>query len=344
MPNRLLYSAKWRTQPHPTGVQRYAAGLCAAMKADGLGFDLAQPSSDTRWRSMIWEQRTLPTLARNYDTLFCPANMAPLQLDHSVRLLLTVHCLRFMFHPENYTPPFVRWYTFAMPRLIERAYTVFTVSDAQRAEIESVYPESVGKVSVMPPGVESEFHTHHPRHPLAPAGPYLVYIGSAAPAKNLSTVLNAFRQLDQPPKLVLIGIDAREADLICPASIRHAVRPIGHLSDTSAIAALLANAQALLAPSRYESFGLPCLEAMASGCPVIASDLPAHREVCRGAATYAEHDHPDAWRSAIEGLLNNPSLHTQMREKGLIRSRAFDWQSSIRTLKRVLKSHDEAIV
>lgn len=344
MPNRLLINAKWQAHPAPTGVQRYAQGLIHAMRQGGIQFDEAIPPTTSRWRTTVWEQRSLPNLARNYDTLLCPSNMAPLNLDDSVRLLLTLHCLRFRFHPQNYAPSFVRWYAFAIPRLIERAESVFTVSQAQQTEIESVYPQSVGKIRVMYPGVDRSFRPDHRRDLDAPSEPYLVYIGSAAPAKNLSTLLNAFGELNDAPELVLIGVDRTQADLISPSTLRDRLIPLGHLNDPARISALLAHADALLSPSRYESFGLPCLEAMSSGCPVIASDLPAHREVCQDAALFVDPNDPSAWASAIQLLLSDDSRRARLREAGLARSKQFRWAHAVTTLKQILARSGKATV
>lgn len=343
MPNRLLLNAKWQSNPCMTGVQRYAQGLTEAMQAADMDFDLAVPAHSGSWRETLWEQRSLPNIARRYETLLCPANMAPLQLDKSVRLLLTIHCLRFRFHPANYPASFVRWYNFAIPRLIERAETIFTVSEAQKREIESVYPSANHKVRVMSPGVNAAFHPDHERDPAAPSEPYFVYIGSAAPAKNLKTLLNAYRELDHAHKLVLIGVDQSQIDLICPDQVRGRLIPIGHIADITRISALLAHAVALLAPSHYESFGLPCLEAMASGCPVVASNIPAHREVCQDAAEYADPQNPHEWISHIESVLNNSNRREMMREQGLARVKAYSWSDAVSTLNYVLSHPSKAL-
>lgn len=340
MPKRILINAKWKINPAPTGVQRYAHALTDAMRNAGIDFDLAIPPSMSRWRATLWEQRALPMMAQRYDALLCPANMAPINLHESVRLLLTVHCLRFHFHPRSYPPSFVRWYKFCIPRLVERADLIFTVSQTQRAELELIFPEAVGKVCVMSPGVDSSFHPHHDRDHEAPSDQYIVYIGSGAPAKNLATLLNAYRLLNEAPKLVLIGVDPAQADLICPSELRGCLVPLGHIQSRERISALLAHAQALASPSLYESFGLPCLEAMASGCPVIASDLAAHREVCKSAARYVDPSDPMAWASAIEMVLGDDHLRAHMRECGLTRSKKFLWANAISTLQHAIAEPD----
>lgn len=343
MQPRLLINAKWRVHPQTTGVQRYAEGLIGAMESSGLDTTLAIPPSPNRWRAMLWEQRTLPKIASGYDALLCPANMAPGQLDPAVRLLVTIHCLRFRFHPESYSPAFVRWYEHMIPRIIERADTILTVSRAQQAEIESQYPASIGKIEQLAPGVDPVFRPGYAPDSTTPAGPYLLFLGSAAPAKNLAMLLRAYAISQDLPPLVLAGVTPREARIICPEGAAERVFAIGHIEDPRRVAALLANAQCLLAPSRYESFGLPCLEAMACGTPVIASDIPAHREVCGNAAQLLPSDVPELWARHIHDLLSDPQLQAERARQGLARSRVYSWSKTVKSLERVVNSGTGAL-
>lgn len=344
MPPRLLVNAKWRSHTKTTGVQRYAEGLCRAMQDRGIEFDTLNPPSQSRWRSMIWEQRTLPSAAEPYQALLCPANMAPVQLDEQISLLAVIHCLRFRFHPEDYSSAFTRWYAFMIPRIIERADTVFTVSRAQQAEIEAVYPQAIGKVELLLPGVNAAFHPDQEPDSATPDSPYLVFMGSSTPAKNLRTLLSACAMGPDLPPLVLLGVDEREADLICPDGIRNRIVPLGHINEPTRVARVLANARALLAPSRYESFGLPCLEAMACGTPVIASDLPAHREVCQSVAVYAHPSEPDAWRAAMDAVVGDTARLKQMSTGGQVRARAYNWANAVKVLRQVLDRQSPAAV
>lgn len=333
---RLLVNSRWKHSRVFSGVQRYAAGLERAIRASDIDADFARPRSSGRASGIVWEQRILPHRCKGYDALLCPANMAPLQVYGNTRLLVTVHCLRFYFHPEGYSPGFVRWYSRMMPRIIEQADSIFTVTQAQKAQIEAVYPDAIGKIELMPPGLDRAFHPNHPRDSQVPLGSYLIALITPAPSKNLATVLRAYQASEDLPPLTLVGVDDRQADLLCPAPIRHRVRALGQISEPERIASLIAHASALLAPSRYESFGLPCLESMACGVPVIASDIPAHREVCGEAADFADPDDPDAWGHQICSLLQDPDRREQMSVAGLERSKCFRWSASIETLRRVL--------
>ena len=337
---RLLVNAKWRSQPRVSGVQRYAEGLAGALSMPDIGVDFAQPDSTGRLRTMLWEQRTLPRIARDYDALLCPANMAPPRLEASTRLLVVLHCLRFHFHPDSYSRSFVRWYERMVPRIIERADVVFTVSQAQQREIEQVYPHAIGKMALLRPGLDPCFHSGHARDRAVPAGRYLVCLSTPAPAKNLGMLLRAYEIAQTTIPLVLVGVDPREADIICPSSVRDRVVALGHIRDPDRVASVLVHADALLAPSRYESFGLPCLEAMGCATPVIASDLPAHREVCGHAGVFVDPDDPDAWASSIDELMHNEQLRQELANAGHERAKRFRWSEAAKIVIEMLEKHD----
>ncbi|MFG0314716.1 MAG: glycosyltransferase family 4 protein [Phycisphaerales bacterium] len=334
---KLLINAKWRTQRHMSGVQRYAEGLSKAIEGADLDAYWTQPKLGSRLAGIIWEQRTLPRIARSYDALLCPGNMAPSHLHPDTRLMVIVHCLRYRMHPESYSKSFVRWYERMIPRIIHRADHVFTVSECQRTEIEAEYPESFGKISVLRPGLDAAFNPRVTRDPEQPASPYVVAVTSAAPAKNLAMLIRAYADAPQLPQLLLIGVTPTEADVLCPESVRSRVRAMGHICDPDRVASLVAHADLLLAPSRYESFGLPCLEAMGCATPVIASDIPAHREVCAQAARYAHPDDESAWRSVMLELSEDRSMREKLAEAGFERSRQFDWSDTVGELRDVLR-------
>lgn len=338
MPTSLLINAKWRCHRRQTGVQRYASGLLSAMHMSGLSFETAEPDRAGRLSSTLWEQRTLPRIARSYDTLLCPANMAPVHLASETSLIAIIHCLRYRFHPCSYPKSFVRWYERMIPKIIDRADRLLTVSEAQKTEIESVYPQAMGKLGVLYPGLDRRFHPGQGRDVEAPSGQYFVCVTNSTPAKNLSAVLRAYAQVAHLPPLVVIGLTGQEADVMCPAGTRSRVRAMGHLNDQSRIAALLAHAHAAVCPSTYESFGLPCLEAMGCGTPVIASDIPAHREVCRNAAVYVETDDVAGWGERMSQMVSDERLRAQLGAEGQRRSSDFSWDRTVVNLQSELAS------
>lgn len=340
MNRRILINAKWRTSASVTGVQRYAEGLSRAIEASELDATWAEPPQPGRFRTTIWEQRTLPKLARDADVLLCPANMAPPRTPEGTKLVVVIHCLRYRVHPTSYPSAFVRWYERMIPRIIERADRVLTVSHAELNEITTIYPQAHGKLGVLPPGLDPHFRPGLDRDPSAPEGAYLIALSNGSPAKNLATVLNALAIDPSLPPLVVAGITENEADAMCPHPIRDRVIPLGHINDPARVAALVANASALLSPSRYESFGYPCLEAMGCATPVIASDLPAHQELCQDAAILINPDDPHAWADTIRSLCDAPEHQVRLARAGLERARSFTWAHSLDALRAELAMLD----
>lgn len=340
MKPNILINCKWQTHERTTGVQRYATDLTNALSDAGLVFDQAKPKPGPIWKSTLWEQRVLPKLAREYDTLLCPANMAPCALDKDVRLILTIHCLRFYFHPENYTRSFVNWYRFMIPKIIARADSILTVSQTTALEIQRIYPESTGKVKVVYPGVSSLFTDEGSSSDVStPLEPYWVFIGNAAPAKNLKVVLEALQISDRPHRLVLLGVDERQLKSVDIQFPVDRVFPIGHINDTARVASILRGADGLLAPSIYESFDLPTIEAMACGCSVLASDTLVHREIGQGVPMYITPTNSAQWAFVMDQFLQKPDEVHQRRIEGLERASQFRWSKAAMHVMSIINRH-----
>lgn len=329
MQPRVLINCKWKCHGRLTGVQRYANELVRAMDESGFQSDQAQPSEGSSpWRSTYWEHRILPKIAKKYDTIVCPANMAPAQLPTGVGLILVVHCLRFYYHPENYSRGFGAWYRFMIPRLIHRADRVVTVSQTAADQIVDVYPHAKGKVEVVSPGASNAFHLRHDQtqtDDLIGEAPYWVYVGNTAPAKNLRVILNALSELDSSHRVVLLGVSQDQYRRMCNGELDTRVIPLGHINDTTRVASILRDARGLLSPSVYESFDLPIIEAMSCGCPVIASDIQVHLEIGGDAPLYVSSNDPSEWRSAMEDLSQNSEQHALMRDRGFKNAQRFSW-------------------
>ncbi len=163
----------------------------------------------------------------------------------------------------------------------------------------------------------------------------IVMIGSAAPHKNVGLVLDmADRLAEAGLRIAIVGMSDSRVFKSGPTSAKaQNIHWLGRISDGE-LAALLADSLCLAFPSLTEGFGLPALEAMAVGCPVVVSDRASLPEVCGNAALFAPPDDPEAWFDRFMQLRNSEALRLQMIGKGRVRASAYSWRATaLRYLK-----------
>ncbi|MCU0227047.1 MAG: glycosyltransferase family 4 protein [Bryobacterales bacterium] len=219
---------------------------------------------------------------------------------------------------------------------------VITVSEAVRLEVLDTFRLNPDQVVAIPLAADACFRPHPPsaQHPdnSTVAKPYFLYVGTNEPRKNLLTLVEAWRQLPAPqrPELWIVG-RMREDGFQLP--LLDGLRNLGMAPDT-ALAPLYANALATMYPSVYEGFGLPVLEAMQCGSPVVVGDCPALRELATGAAILLPPDRVPDWRDAMQRVVQDAELRSTLRTRSLQRSAAFSWRS---TAERTRLVYQEAI-
>jgi glycosyltransferase involved in cell wall biosynthesis len=246
----------------------------------------------------------------------------------------TVHDMIHVLFPEHSTRPFSRAYAgFQIRQVVRRAARLITVSESTRADLERFYPGAAKKTTVLHPAAGAAFRPLPPqdvetalaRHRLARG--YLLYVGNIRGIKNSLRLINAYGSLrkstpDLPP-LVMVGKNTyRQFDIGFPEGIRHlGPVPFGDLP------ALYNGASVFVFPSLYEGFGLPPLEAMACGTPVIVSKAASLPEVCGDAAVYVDPMSEDSIAGAIRDLVMSPSRREELSRRGLARAQKFSWRS-----------------
>jgi glycosyltransferase involved in cell wall biosynthesis len=252
-----------------------------------------------------------------------------------------VHDLAFMTHPR-FVAARNRYFLRAMvKRSVGAASLVVTVSNAMSREIAAHYRIDRGRIAVVPNGCDLERFARAEPDTGRGSAPlrYLLFVGTLEPRKNLAGAIDAHALLrrsraDVPP-LVVIGKQGWNrsswAGRLRAGTASGDVVYLGPVEDRE-LASLYAGADMLVFPSFYEGFGLPVLEAMASGCPVVASDIPALREVAGDAATYTGTDAPAIARG-MEKLLDDSALRERLSKLGAERSKRFTWHASARALR-----------
>ena len=251
--------------------------------------------------------RELPFLGRaiaraRLDLFHSPDLMLPWT---SCPCVITLHdVIRSHYPPRN---PAARIYVAVMtPRALQKSVRVLTVSEAAKRAIVETFDCDADKIVVTPNGVDEVFFADGPRA----AGRYFLFVGNDKPHKNVERLVEASRRVGEPSgRLVMVGGDfSHYPDVVAPGFV-----------SIEELAALVRGATALVMPSLEEGFGLPVVEAMAAGTPVIASDIPALREVTGG---HAFHVDPYSVNAIANAMRNVTREHV---EEARERARQFTW-------------------
>ncbi len=289
----------------------------------------------------FWEQIELPLYSRN-NWLYNPCNLGPLITSNSI---ITIHDAQVYLTPESYSHTFRFWYKAILPILGRRARIVTTVSNFSKTMLEHYRVVPPGKIHVIPNGAD---HVHRieadktflSRHGLTKDG-YILAIGSLSPHKNIKIVIEAISlRQDRVHPLVVAGGEATahvfaDADLPDNKDVIY----LGRVSDAE-LKALYENALCLVFPSLFEGFGLPVLEAMACGCPGIASNTSAIPEVCAEAVLYADPNDAQAWADRMDQIVSQLDLRERLRQAGIKRAASFTWFNAAIKLLRLVAHED----
>jgi glycosyltransferase involved in cell wall biosynthesis len=333
------------------GVRRYVSSLVPALKAADESLELVAlggsrdavpadvPYIDESWHpptNLGWSAVGLPRAASRagVEVIHAPAYTAPLW--SRVPVVLTIHDVSYERHPEWY--PYQRDLLRRMfyRRSARTAAQVLTDSEFSAGEITAAYQIPRERITVAPLGVSDRFAPVDGPNETLPAGitaPFLLHVGDLHERRNLPLVVHAMleaqRRPGMPPlSLVLAGVDRGIGDRL-RAYAREAESPdavvcLGPVMD-SQLLTLYRAATAMVYPSRYEGFGLPVLEAMACGTPVIASRAASIPEVLGDAGVLLDPDDEPGWADAIAKVVNDAWLRGHMRRAGLTRAREFTW-------------------
>jgi glycosyltransferase involved in cell wall biosynthesis len=320
------------------GVERWTREVAARLPALRPGaYAVAQPPRALAHRAgHAWEQVALPALAarRRAAVVVCPANLAPLAWPRNVLVLHDVSALR---RPEWFGRAYAAWQRALLPALVRRAARVVTVSEFSRTEIAATTGVDAGSVAVVPGGVDERFApdaaTSGVRAALGLERPYVLTVATHSARKNLGALVPAAEAL------AVRGIDLVAAggrrDYLPGADAAPGIRALGYIEE-ALLPGLYAGASAFVLASRYEGFGLTCLEAMAAGVPVVAAAAGALPETCGDAALLADPDDPAAFATAVLSCLDDEARAEALRSAGLERARAFTWDRTARELDAVV--------
>jgi glycosyltransferase involved in cell wall biosynthesis len=266
----------------------------------------------------------LPLAARGCELIYSPANLAPVA---SGRNVVVIHDAAAIRHPEWYGRAYAAWQGALLPAIARRARLVITGSEFSRGEIAELL--GAERIEVVAEGVSEQF-TPAARPPARP--PYVLTVATRSARKNLAALATTRAALRER------GIDLLAAGsgrgYIRPGHV-DAAQPLGYVPERD-LPGLYAGARAFVLPSLYEGFGLPCVEAMASGVPVVASDRGALPETCGGAALLVDPGDGRALADAVLAAATDEPLRERLIAAGRERARAFTWDRSARTTHALL--------
>jgi glycosyltransferase involved in cell wall biosynthesis len=294
----------------------------------------------------VWQQWQLPEAARHdsLDAFFAPAYSAPVCL--AVPCVTTVHDLSFFAWPEDFSAREALLRRAVVSASIRRSARLVAVSDFTRREILQRFPSATGRVAVIGHGTDDELAPAPPRDAararLGLASPLLLSVGSLFNRRRVPVLLEAVRRLSRPaPFLDCVGENRTHprldlAGLAETLGVATRVCFSGFV-DEAGLADRYAAADAFVYLSEYEGFGLPVLEAMARGVPVITSARPATGEIFAGAAILVEPTDSTALASAIERVLTSPLLQSDLVARGRALAARHSWKAAAARTRDVLR-------
>jgi glycosyltransferase involved in cell wall biosynthesis len=325
-----------------TGTQRYVSQILCRLDQDVI--KLAPRNALPGFKGHLWEQIVLPFKVGNH-LLWSPANTGPLIVRNQVLSILDMSTVD---HPEWFSFNFAHWYRFLLPTLARRVRRILTISNFSRNRIADICQIDVNKIVVTYLAADSRFFrktvddVNQVKAGLnIPAVRYILAVGSQEPRKNLGRLLKAWEriqpELPEDIWLVLVGARGNSAIFrdVSFENLPPRVHFTGHVVD-EALPALYSGADAFIYPSLYEGFGLPPLEAMACGTPVIVSNTTSLPEVVADSGLYVNPLDIENIADAIKQVITDGGLRLSLQKSGVERSKLFSWERTTELTRQAL--------
>ncbi len=306
------------------------------------------------WLWKLWNERSVPWMLCRIkaDAYWSPDGLLPSRRTlkrvglGGLPLAVTVHDLNFVHQPEGIPPRVGQYYRSVVARGVAEANLLFTVSQTSKNDLAATYGADLERIVVTPNAPQQDFkplsNADEARRRWAEGHPYFVFVGAFTPRKNVATLIRAFltfktRHPERSEQLVLVGNPLhRDAEL---EQLSRTAGPSVHWvgrAEGSDLNALYSGAVAFCFPSKFEGFGIPLVEAMASGCPVLSSTASCMPEIAGDAARYAEPDDADAWAELLyRAATEDPQ---EWVRRGLAQAVRYDWDRSAAAARSALET------
>jgi glycosyltransferase involved in cell wall biosynthesis len=324
-----------------TGVQRYTISILNYFPKNEIELIAPTKKNSRGAKGHFWDQFTLPNKINN-SLLWSPNNTGPMYYKRQV---LTLHDLVHIDYPETLGKMYTRWYNYFLPVLCKSAAHIITISDFSKKRIIEEFKTPEEKITVIYNGVDPIINrqTHIPRYNV-PFKRYILSLGSIEPRKNIATLLTAWGNVcdNLPDDIGLVIVGAKgNSNIFKNANLDENVDRVfftGHINDTH-INQLYAEAILFVYLSFYEGFGLPPLEAMAHGIPVITGNRTSLPEVIGDAGLMIDPFSLSECENAIINLVNDESKRKLLGDKGKLRAAKFTWEDAANKTWNILKQY-----
>ncbi|HUO84896.1 MAG TPA: glycosyltransferase family 1 protein [Thermoanaerobaculia bacterium] len=310
--------------------------------ADRSGVERCRFRVDSSPLGFLWQQTRLPAALREEGCEVFWGPHGTLPFDLPVPAVATVHDLTSLTRPGLHRLRTVASFNLLIGASLRAAAAITAVSTSTADELVRGFGISPSRITVVPNAVD-EYFSPADEEPVLPfglsAGSYVLYAGTLEPRKGIADLVAAWEQLRPRPRLVLAGGRGWKIDRFLERVCRRHGESllITGFVDRAVLRDLYRGAICFVYPSHDEGFGIPPLEAMACGTPVIASDAGALRETVGEGALVVRKENPEDLRRALERLLRDPGLRRDLRERGVANVRRFDWGRSASILLEVLR-------
>jgi glycosyltransferase involved in cell wall biosynthesis len=314
----------------------------------GPNFRWAMSRISPDWFARIWYRARIPIPVERWVgrvALFHATDFVLPPTRHATRTVLTVHDLSFVRAPETASPSLRRYLDRVVPRSVRHADHVLADSQATKDDLIALYGAAPEKVTVLLSGVNPRFQPV--RDPVALAAvrsrygfgdvPFVLAVGTVQPRKNYERLMQALSTLpDKESHLVIAGgrgwLQGPIYAAVDKLGMRERVHFIGFADDAD-LPTLYSAARCVAFPSLYEGFGLPILEAMACGTPVITSNVSSLVEVAGAAALLVDPLSVEQIAAALDSLLHDNTLYNRLAAQGFARAKLFTWERAAEELR-----------
>ncbi|WP_425148371.1 glycosyltransferase family 4 protein [Deinococcus sp.] len=323
-----------------TGVQRYAF---ESIKRMSIPYQEVAPRKSLGGiSSHLWEQIILPSSIHKDDLLWSPANTSPMFIKRQV---VTIHDATVLDHPEWFKSSFAIYYNLMWKKITQNAEYIITDSNFSLDSLIKFYPHVRKKIITIPLGVDAKFMGVTEQKEIEAKvkyglpNRYVLSLGSLESRKNLKSLFHAWEAWeDRPVDLLLVVAGGRGKNFsgLGFDKIPSGIQLIGRVEDEY-LPGLYSGASVFVFPSFYEGFGLPPLEAMAVGTPVICSNTSSLPEVMGSACLYIDPAKPHTILSAMRGLIFDEQLQYELADAGKERAKQFSWEKTVKITEQILQ-------